>query len=423
MSPHPKQPIEHELVPLTSPFARHAEEDAKEPPAPPHEAPEAAVEEPRNEESPVAQEPEHQVKVEDGAARYGDMEPAPKIVSWKQSLAEALATAKAAPETRAAEPLAPQVDEALTAESPAPPASAQAAVAAPAAVNANIEQWESALNEAAASARDEQDREHSNGSSAARSMLGLAVVWGVLYLLAYAQKLSENDISFGVEPATGRSARRASLYSALDVRQKVMLPGDVRFHQAPGRQIVKLLLQGSGMRVSDAGLALISDKPRSIEERGKPLYELLHTIIDDPAVGFALRSKEAFIFRQKLENTEPATGPLRQFEWQAIVDVSVEPTVLFPAGRSDLWAIISVPPPSTDESKNEQRFAVEIWRSGRPEAMAEGVLGPNKKAQLSFSSEGTVLVTIEEPGGEPAPPSPNGAPYRIRIFDQKAAKS
>jgi hypothetical protein len=254
-------------------------------------------------------------------------------------------------------------------------------------------------------------------SSALKYILGLAVVWGSLYLVALAQKYSYHEIRFDIGASDRESSRPASFIRNLGIRDKVMTPMDVRFHQTSARQIVKLLLSQTGITTRDANLDMISETPKTVSVTGRPLYYLLHSIIDNPQVGFALEERRAQFFAQTMKNAEPPTGLLRTFDWSADIELSSEPTLVFPSIRSDLWLIVSLQPHAVGPGPTQSRVEVEVWRGAERYTTWEDTLSENQKATLDLSAGGKVLVTIEPLTANVIPAAGvNRSKYKLRIY-------
>lgn len=279
--------------------------------------------------------------------------------------------------------------------------------------------WEALLSQAAdESAEEGRAAPKPSSSSSFKILLGLVVVWGSLYLVALAQTISFNEISINLG-GSGKGQPKRAFVAGLNVRDKVAAPMDMRFHQTPTRQIVKLALSQAGVSAEEGDLALIPDRPKSPSLSQKPLYYLLHSVIDDPEIGFSLESRQAHFFKQTIKNADPAVGLLRTFDWEATVPLRDEPTLFFPSIRSDLWVLLSVRRPAAGLGPSDPRVSVEIWRGGEEIATGEGALGPANRVNLEFSAGGKVLVSIEPAPAEPAADAiaaAAGARYKLRIF-------
>ena len=175
---------------------------------------------------------------------------------------------------------------------------------------------------------------------------------------------------------------------------RVRLPAEIRFHRTQARQIVKGLLDKAEFSADETDLELISLERKSVHLK-KPLYALLLAIIDDPSVGLAFRGPHAHFFKQSLTDTQPAAGPLRQFDWRGRLELSEEPTTLFPSDRIDLWAIFSFIPPGPELPGENGRIMVEIRQGDRRLATGEGALGGDGMATLCFRAGATILVSVQ----------------------------
>lgn len=256
------------------------------------------------------------------------------------------------------------------------------------------------------------------GGGAVRMLFGLMVVWGSFFLVALAQDYSYNEIRFDLGNA-GASWRPRAFLAGLDVRDKITMPVEsLTFHDKSPRETVALLLGRVGLSVSEQDLELLSEEKRNVKLTGSPYYQALNTLIDDPAIGFSLSAEKARLFSQRIKNVEPALGELRQFDWEARVELGENPTVLIPAARSDLWCLFAVAPRPVGPGSAYPRIAVEIWRGARRVASGEGVLGEDHIASLNFSAQGTIILTIEraEPAEERLGGVAHASQYKVRIF-------
>lgn len=257
--------------------------------------------------------------------------------------------------------------------------------------------------------------------SAFRFVIGLAVIWGSLFLIAWAQKISFNEIRFDFGD-NSPTQRAQTFVKQLDVRDKVMTPMDVRFHRTPARQIVKLLLAQTGIAVDGDDLALVSETPVRVEIPKRPLYYQLHSVINDPQIGFSIQERRAHFFPQTLKAAEPPTGLLRTFDWAADVELSPDPTLIFPSIRSDLWLLLSLEPSAVGPAPYQTRVRVEVWRGGERFATAEDVLSETSKATLDFTAGGKVRVTIEPSARTVAPQTSGPSKYKVRIYFEARAE-
>jgi hypothetical protein len=190
----------------------------------------------------------------------------------------------------------------------------------------------------------------------------------------------------------------------------------VRFRQTSARQIVRLLLARAGIDADEEDLRRIREEPRSLQRSGVPLLDLIHEIVDDPKVGLAVRRQNADFFAHELSATEPAQGPLSQFDWRARVALSTEPTLVFPSARTKVWGRFALRPAAPGVDPSQTRIAVEIWRGDERLASGEGILGPGRPAQLNFTADGFILASAERAPTAGAETS-TAAGGRLQPFD------
>ncbi|GEM_PF-5400899 len=249
-----------------------------------------------------------------------------------------------------------------------------------------------------------------------RALLGLMVIWGVLYLVALAQNLSDNRLDLGLD--RGRQVLEQDRFlNELDPPALALLPiKDARFHRQPVRVMVQLLLADLNLEVDPGELALLPETSRSVALSEEPLHRVIHALVDDPAIGFSLSERRAHFFAQRLEDAEPPVGPLRQFEWGANVELSAEPSVFFPSARSDLWLVLALRPAEAGVAR--EGLAVEIWKGRRRLTSGVGELGPDRKVSLRFWTAGSLLVTAEAIDS-PSAGEGRGARHQVRVFYQE----
>lgn len=262
------------------------------------------------------------------------------------------------------------------------------------------------------------------------TLFGLVVVWGAFYLMAIAQNISNNEMTLGFSRALdsgGEAWRRERFLAAMDVHSIAMLPIDtLNIVRMSPRQITRQLLRHARIGFSEDELELISDEPTNISLAREPFHRVLHAVIDDSKIGYALQSRRIRFFPQKLENAEPTGGPYRQFQWEAILELSPEKTVVFPSNQTDLWLFLSLRLPSRGGVLGEPILAVEIWRDSEQISAGEGALGEDNRAMLSFSSGGAMVVNVEgleSLEGQNSAAVSTGLKYKVRIFYQERTES
>ncbi len=233
------------------------------------------------------------------------------------------------------------------------------------------------------------------GSQHFRALFGLIVIWASFYLVAMAQNFSFNRIDIDLGGA-GASNPRREFMAGLNVADKAMIPvQSLKFHQTPRREVMSHLLSRVGMSGDADGLELISEAPASFHLIEMPLSALIRTIIDDPTVGFSLHGKTVEFFAQRLDAGDPDSGELGSFFWFAQAELSNEPSVLFPAEGSDLWAIVSIEPPATlGEEPARWNVRAEL-RRGTMRARGQTAFDLSGKAELDFTIGGDVRLVVQ----------------------------
>lgn len=266
-----------------------------------------------------------------------------------------------------------------------------------------------------ASAGAEDDRPKAKADTGAgkepsswRVLLGLTVIWAVLYMIAWAENISINEIKV-----------QAPLTS--DARSLAVAPVEmIRFNRTSPRQIVDLLFQNAHIQVSPEDLELISDELTDLRLSERPLHDAIRVILDDPKVGFALRGREAHFFDQKLSEDLTRGGRPTLVSWEAEIELTSEPMVVYPSTRSDLWAMFRLMPSGGGSSPAALSIAAEVWQGDRILVADQLPLGEDGTAKMNFSGGRTVNVSLRlVPNSSGEVPSDGAVTFKIRVFFQE----
>jgi hypothetical protein len=246
---------------------------------------------------------------------------------------------------------------------------------------------------------------------------GLVIVWLSFYLVAMAQSWSSNKVRIQLGPR-GEPSRLETLIADLGPRAKGLLTLDrVQFLQASPRAVLEQALREAQLDISDADLARVTDQPRPIHLPRQPLYRTIRELIDNPSIGFLLQRNQIRLIDQRNEESPATDSSATQMTWEGVVELTDEPSALFPFPGTGLSLLLSIHPALSMAVWPDPMLRVEIWRGGRRLASGQSAFGPEMKSNLEMVSQGSARVSVEGLREEAGSETDRSAPsfYRARI--------
>jgi hypothetical protein len=211
--------------------------------------------------------------------------------------------------------------------------------------------------------------------SPVKTVLGLLVLWGSLMLIFKAHRISDAEIRLTGAPQVVQAAGSKAPGPLLEACV-VALPGG----DSSPREALEKVAASFALEVGQDDLKKLGEKPKAFDIKGVPLYKALHTLVGDPAVGYALQGKAIRLFNQKLENRK------NLLNWQAELPLSDTPMAIFPSGDFDLWFTIHLVRDSANLQDPWRTLQMEIWKGGVHRNTLTQTLDTSGKGMLSMSS-------------------------------------
>lgn len=221
-----------------------------------------------------------------------------------------------------------------------------------------------------------------------RTMFGLFILWGCLALLFWAYRKS--DPPFKSEPA---AAGGASVMQPGVPRDILMQPFSSNIPLISPQDAMVTLAKTCHLEPDKTSLKkLLSTKPRPYEFKNEPLYKVLHKVIADRGVGYAIQGKTIRFYDQRLE---PPTMERRLVVWEADLDLSSEPLLIFPSEDSDIWFSVQMFRDVNRPDNPWRKMQLDLWKGTELQNMAKPELADNGKAIINMSTNENLSFQIE----------------------------
>lgn len=256
--------------------------------------------------------------------------------------------------------------------------------------------------------------------SPTHTLFGLVVIWIALWLVFTANRWSESYVRVapgGIASGAGASEQDHALIMALEPRAKILQPIELHFPRMSTAEALKTLGSYVRLNINPANLKLVDgDSERSIAFRGEPLYRVIHQLLGDEQLGFALRVNDLQVFEQQLTIT--GGEPLRDMRWKAQLELTPQRLLVFPSGHAPLWLSLRLSGSVEQDTRNWQTVQVEIWRGGELLTVAQAPLNAQGQALLSTTSTADkVALKIEREGTtRPDRPASYGIDFHYESF-------
>lgn len=226
-----------------------------------------------------------------------------------------------------------------------------------------------------------------------RTMFGLIILWGSLSLIFWAYQISSNTIQLDVAGGGNGPLATSSMVQSLSPRDILlqscslnMLKDSPSNHLASVASTFKLDLQKSSLNVK------LGKTPKAFSFKRIPLFRAVHKLIDNREIGYAVRGKTILLYDQKVQTL---ALDKKQVNWQAEMDLSDEPMLVFPSGDSDWWFSIQLIRDINEASNPWQSMQVELWKGGEKQTTIKQSFDAQGKALLYLSDKKTVSLQVE----------------------------
>lgn len=227
-----------------------------------------------------------------------------------------------------------------------------------------------------------------------RILLGLVVLWLVLMMVFWADKLSRTHIRLHIPGAATESAYTRRL-DAMEPHAKLFYPLSMRARDVTAGQALENLARTIGFTLADSQLARLGEQPMVVDYEDVPVYRVLHDLLASSALGFGLVGERMIFFEQQLETQRSGAG-LRMLNWRAEgVDLFFRPLCIVPDGRSDLWfsvCLIGRAGQTLDQSDTVQ---VNVWRGLSLQHMAKTRIGEYGRAKLELATDRLIEFSLQ----------------------------
>lgn len=244
-----------------------------------------------------------------------------------------------------------------------------------------------------------------------RTMFGLAILWGSLSLIFWAQRL--DPYSRIESPNALHSAQAAALTPGAGM---LLLPYEINMPRTSPRDGLAQIALNLDLQCSSEEMEkLLAAEPRNLVCSGLPLFKAIHRLIADREVGYAVEGKRIRLFYQKLQAQDPQK---KNLAWEAETELSDKPIAFFPSGDSNRWFTLQMIR-DVNQADDPWRLAqVELWNGAEKETTARLELDRDGLAILSaMSSRENISFQIKRVSPTPEARTPG---RRHLIFNYQA---
>lgn len=269
----------------------------------------------------------------------------------------------------------------------------------------------------------ERDTGTQEKTSVLRVMLGLTVIWGSLYLVAIAQRISfdESNVQAArrAEVQTGEAGSSAPRIDELTGRLDSPIES-LEVRSIPARQIVKKLLYDGHLFAQPGALDEIPESPISLSLENVPLHSALSSAVAAVDMGFYLRAGQVGFFSRIVSDKGGSAGE-PALRWEADIGLTPERTTIYVAEDSDIRVDLKVRrlgPKGNGETRAIEyviRRNGEVLRSGTENLRADATepveIQPTSETTLRIGNspaelgEGVLRLTFIYDSAEPIEPT------------------
>ena len=224
--------------------------------------------------------------------------------------------------------------------------------------------------------------------------LGLIVIWVCLTLVFTAHRLSESYIRLEA-PDKPHLNRDQTLLRALEPNVKLLLPFSMYTRGTSPIEALSNVAEQVGFHLDIDRLNRfgIDNTKRRIHYESKPLFEVIHDLLRDSTLGFAVKGRELVVFRQSLE-TEKAGAVVRSLDWKAQLDLNTQRMLIVPTSAIDLWFSIRLTGRPDVEPVHWRTVQLELWRGPEWITMSRAQLDATGYAQLNLATADRISFEI-----------------------------
>lgn len=239
-----------------------------------------------------------------------------------------------------------------------------------------------------------------------RTMLGLLILWGSLGLIFWANRL-DTFISHVDGANSATPAQMLVFDQAVDF---LLRPCEVNMPNTSPRDALAQMADKLNLQLDKESLdKLLSKASGTFNYTGLPLYKVIHRLIDNRDVGYAIEGRRLLLFAQK--QTAPAAEH-KQFTWETEIELSGKPISIFPSGDSDVWFTIQMIRDLSAGNDPWRTVQIDFWKGAEKQTISRLMLDGSGKAILSMSARENISFQIERK----APPQSGAAPGRYHMI-------
>jgi hypothetical protein len=236
-------------------------------------------------------------------------------------------------------------------------------------------------------------------------MMGLLILWGSLGLIFWANRL--DPFISHVDGANNTPPAQMLVFDqAVDF---LLRPCEVNMPSISPRDALAQMAIKLDLRVARESLdKLLSKESAAFAFTGLPLYKVLHRLINNRGVGYAVEGRRLLLFEQK--QAAPA-AERKQFTWEAELELSGKPISIFPSGDSDAWFTIQMIRDLSAGNDPWRTVQVDFWKGAEKQTISRLRLDGSGKALLNTSAGENITFQIERK----APSQSGGTPGRYHM--------
>lgn len=204
-------------------------------------------------------------------------------------------------------------------------------------------------------------------TSVLRVMLGLTVIWGSLYLVAIAQRISFDEsngqAARQTEVRTGEADSSALRIDELTGRLDSPIES-LEVRSIPARQIVKKLLYDGHLFAEPGALDDIPESPISLSLENVPLHSALNEAVAAVDMGFYLRAEQVGFFGRIVSRESRSAGEAAGLKWMTDIGLSSEQTTIYVGEDSGVRIDLKVQRPGPDGDGETRAIEYVVRRDG-----------------------------------------------------------